>query len=248
MSSQPTGASVVGVEYEYKWRVDAVAEDWKAEHPESGDHLIQAVLNAAAPKLGGEHGAPHTFAQSALYFDTPSWQLNKSGLSLAALVNYGAMTGTGWLVLKETVRYAGRRRDALEIGDSMSTGEFASAVARGDAAPLQRLRRRFDSAPEGLAPYGRAVQRRRKVLWRLGDGIMLGLTLDSTKLTPSAASLEMGTQHWWFEIEANSSDSRALAALDDLAAEAAVVFHAEPVDETKPQVAARLSGWDGEAV
>lgn len=244
MTSQTTPA-VVGVEYEYKWRVDHVADGWDAERPESGDHLVRAVLDAAAPALAGEVGELHTFAQSALYFDSPTWQLNDSGLSLAALVNYGAMSGTGWLVLKETVRYEGDRRDALEVAEQIPTGEIARAVTRNDGAPLSRLRRRLGSGLGELSPYGKAVQRRRKAVWRLGDGLILGITLDSSRLTSLGGRADEGAPCWWFEIEANSSDTRALSALDELAAAVTKIFAAPPDHQTKPQATARLSGWAG---
>jgi hypothetical protein len=240
-----TPPSAVGVEYEYKWRVDATAAGWDAERPESGDRLVRAVLDTAAPSLGGEFGELHTFAQSALYFDTASWQLNEAGLSLAALVNYGAMTGAGWLVLKETIRYAGDRRDALEVAEPLPTSEISQAVTRRNGAPLERLYRRLGQDLGELFPYGKAVQRRRKVLWRLGDGLILGITLDSTRLTPLGGRADAGTPCWWFEIEANSSDTRALSALDELAAAVDKVFEASADHETKPQATARLSGWLG---
>jgi hypothetical protein len=242
-----TPSALVGVEYEYKWRVDHAAADWDAEHPERGDHLVRAVLDTAAKSLTGEVGELHTFAQSALYFDTPSWRLNDTGLSLAALVNYGAMTGTGWLVLKETVRYAGDRRDALEVAERVPTQEISRAVTRGATAPVERLHRRLGTGLDELAPYGKAVQRRRKVMWRLGDGLVLGLTLDSSRLTPLGGRADEGAAHWWFEVEANSSDTRALDALDVLAEAVAEVFAAAPDHETKPQATARLSGWPGGA-
>lgn len=242
MTSQ-SAPSAVGVEYEYKWRVDAAAESWGAEHPESGDALIRTVLETAGPALGGGFGELHTFAQSALYFDTTSWQLNDSGLSLAALVNYGAMSGMGWLVLKETVRYAGDRRDALEVAEPVPTSEISQAITRGSAAPLQRLSQRLGPGLGDLVPYGKAVQRRRKVLWRLGDGLILGITLDSSRLAPLGGHADEGTPHWWFEVEANSGDTRALSALDELAAAVAKVFGTAPDHETKPQATARLSGW-----
>ncbi|MET8298877.1 CYTH domain-containing protein [Streptomyces sp. NPDC005180] len=244
MTSETT-LSAVGIEYEYKWRVDAAAEGWAAEHPESGDHLVRAVLEKAAPVLGGERGEPHTFTQSALYLDTAAWQLSDSGLSLAALVNYGAMTGTGWLVLKETVRYAGDRRDALEVAERIPTSEISRAVADGTAAPLRRLAQRLGPVLGDITPYGKAVQRRRKVLWRLGDGLILGITLDSSRLTALGGHADQGTPHWWFEIEANSGDTRALDALEELAAAVTGVFGAAPDRETKPQATARLSGWTG---
>ncbi|MFF3068831.1 hypothetical protein [Kitasatospora sp. NPDC057936] len=237
--------SAVGVEYEYKWRVDALADGWAPEEPERGDAIVEEILRSAAPALGGEHGELHTFAQSALYFDTAAWDLAERNLSLAGLVNYGAMTGTGWLVLKETVRWAGHRRDALEVAESLDTRELAKAMTEGQAEPLRRASQRLGNPLPELVPFGKVVQRRRKVLWRLGEGLALGLTLDSSRLSATGTQADAGTPTWWFEIEANSGDQRALNALAHLASAADTVLGSAPSHTTKPQLAARIAGWQG---
>ncbi|MEU6918653.1 hypothetical protein [Streptomyces olindensis] len=235
--------SSVNVEYEHKWRIDHVAADWNPEEPENGDGLVRKVLDSVESNLGATAGELHTFTQSAIYFDTPSWDLAENDISLAALVNYGALSGTGWLVLKETVRWHGDRREALEVAESVPTRELTRRMSRGDLAPLRRIERRLPVAAESLRPYAKAVQRRRKALLRLDGGAVLATTLDSSKLSGADQAAESGAAHWWFEAEVNSGDLRVLDVLEATAAAVRSVFAVEADHTTKPQEAARLAGW-----
>ncbi|MEV5442446.1 hypothetical protein AB0N23_07875 [Streptomyces sp. NPDC052644] len=79
---------------------------------------------------------------------------------------------------------------------------------------------------------------------RLGDELVVGLPLGSSRPTPLGVRADEGAVHRSFEAEANSGDTRALGVL---AQAVAGVFAAAPDHETKPQATAGLSGWPGGA-
>lgn len=233
----------MGLEFEYKWRVDDLFEDADPTHPESGDALLTSWLEKAGEAAGAESARLYTLVQSALHFDTPDQLLDRNGLNLRALINYGALKGTGWLELKETVRWCQDRREALEFGEMMPHQAFSRRLRTRDCAPIDRLYQRLSLTEDvDLQPFVRVVQRRRKMTMRLPFGFPLPITLDTTQIWPAGDPDARPSFFWWFEAEVNTPDSRALDALDRFAAVVSDTLGRRPVRLTKPEIYAQTAG------
>lgn len=231
--------SATGIEYEYKWSLQAHSNSWRPEQPEDGDDVLLGVLDV----LGDDRQVrvdPFTFAQSSIYFDTTDWALAGSDLSLAMLINYGAMKRYRWMVLKETVRWVDGRREALELGAEIPL----VGVELDTSPPMQRLNRRLGVSSTDLVPYATATQRRRKALWPAGEET-LSFALDSAILTPADRRDAQPSHSWWLEVEANEGDEHALDLLDQARNAIAQVIRQQEVRTSKPQEAALLCGWTG---
>jgi len=239
--TQPSGEDTaprteLGLEFEYKWRVDDVVQGADPTSPETADPLLTGWIDQVAAELGAEQGKLYTLVQSSLHFDTPDRLLLRNGLNLRALINYGGLKGTGWLVLKETVRWCAGRREALEFGEMMPHQVFAQRVRTRDCAPVDRLHNRLLAEdPLELAPFVRLVQRRRKMTMTLPSGFPLPITLDTTQSWPVDDEAAEPVFHWWFEAEVNTSDSRAISELDRLATMVSGLLGSRPVRRTKPE-------------
>jgi len=238
MSQQNTARTELGLEFEYKWRVDDLVGDSDPTRLETADPLLVRWIDAAAAPIGAETARLYTLVQSGLHFDTADGLLSRNGLNLRALINYGALKGTGWMVLKETVRWCAGRREALEFGEMMPHDAFSQRLRSKACAPIARLHERL--LHEGqleLAPFVKLVQRRRKMTLQLPTGFPLPISLDTVEFWPTGDAGEP-RYHWWFEAEVNTSDARAIEALDVFAETISRTLGREPDVRTKPDILA----------
>ena len=237
-------SAATGIEYEYKWCIDDLAGAADPARPDMLDDWFLAALDNGSDAVNAAHRDPFTFAQSALHFDTPRWELTEAGLSLTAAVNYGARAGTGGLMVKETVRWSGARREALEVSELVPTRELSRRIRDVSCVPIDRLRRRLPAFTLPVSPFAKVVQRRRKAVVELPSGAELGISLDSSHLTTVDDTHTTNTR-WWLEIEVNSGDRTTLGSLDAFMLEVRKVLARDPERRTKPQVFATVAGWRG---
>jgi hypothetical protein len=219
-----------GVEHEYRWRL---ARETLAAPRKSGE-LRDQLVQASGLRLSDQA----RILQHTLCFDSGDWSLAAAGCSLTALVNQG--TGPSWLVAKETVHWVKGRRDVLELTEYVPDVAALSGADLLVARPGQYLARRVPGLAD-LRVFGYLSQRRTKAALLTSNDATIGLSCDAIELRDVNSRL---VQTFAFlELEANQAGRVDLDMLSGVADKFSALVGREPVETTKPQIAAEHLGW-----
>ena len=225
---------LVGVEQEYKWRVDP-REFLGTAQP--SPQALERVL----PLPGGASVASRfRHAMSSIYFDD-DWYLAAHGLALKAQINPGQFRNICWLAAKQTISWAGGCRDSLEISERIPPEDIHTELTRRATLPLRHLDGQC-RRPVSYEAYATTTQVRHKVHLHIASGTLFQATFDvaTTRLLGGSGAT---TTETWLEIESTSSELRPRAELDAWARQLTQAIGREPDQESKPQYAAALAGW-----
>jgi hypothetical protein len=240
-------STVLGVEQEYKWRLEA--DLFGATAPTLAD-LERAVPHPAeAPRDGAFR---HT--QSTLYFDD-GWWLTEHRIALRATVNPGAAKDIAWLGVKQTIAWQDGCRDSLEVNERIEPKGIAAELRNRRSLPVTYVLRLFGQAPFGVTPrshtpdspslaptaFAVVIQNRHKLFFRTRDDMQLQLTFDIAEFRalPDGESV---TMHW-LEVENNTADLRARHALNLWAHDITQWLGRQPAEYSKSELAAEMAGW-----
>ncbi|MFI7048564.1 hypothetical protein [Streptosporangium sandarakinum] len=220
-------AYTVGVEHEYKWLLDQTPGN------------VPEALGSMGLSAGYPVRTANDVTHSSVYFDDPGWSLARAGLSLTLRVYHGTMRAFGALVAKHTLEWRDGRRDAAELAVRVDPRRAEESLQDWELLPLRHLARYFHQRLP-LSPYATAVQVRKQA--RLGTA--LALSLDRTSISRPADPKPLD-ERTWLEIECNEPGRGTLRELGDLAGKITAAVGRAPHELTKPEMAARLMGWDG---
>jgi hypothetical protein len=231
MSGLPT--VLVGVEQEYKWRVDP--REYLGT-PEPSPQALERVLPLPP---GATVVSRFRHAMSSIYFDD-DWYLAAHGLALKAQINPAQFRNVCWLAAKQTISWLDGCRDSLEISERISPDAIHAELTSRRTLPLRHL----DSQcrrPVTYEAYATTTQVRHKVHLHIASGALFQATFDvaTTRLLPDGGT----TTETWLEIESTSSELRPRGELDAWARQLTEAIGREPDQESKPQHAAELAGW-----
>lgn len=198
---------IVGVEHECKWELD---HDAAAADPLAW--LGSPTVTAALTDLS----EPVTATQAIIYLDDAERSLTVAGHSLRIAANQGALAGIGWIGVKQTVLWDGRR-DALEVSERTDPAELSAVLAAGTALPLRHLRQ-MGVLRGPLETAGITSQRRFKRSGRLPGGHPVVFSVDLVDfLLPDRDIAPIG-RYACLEAEVNDSSPACVRALDDFCA------------------------------
>ena len=194
---------IVGVEHESKWALDYDAA--------AADPLRWLDSPAVTGGLTGL-SEPMTATQGVLYLDDRARSLTTAGHSLRIAANQGRLAGIGWIGVKQTVHWEGRR-DALEISERVDPGDLSAVLAAGTALPLRHVRAHgMVSGP--LESAGVTSQRRIKRFGRLPGDFPCVFSVDLVEFRQPAGGIDAIGRYACFEVEVNQSSVACVAALD----------------------------------
>jgi hypothetical protein len=195
---------IVGVEHESKWALDhaeATADPWR--------WLDSPAIRGALTELS----ALVTASQGVVYLDDRDRQLTEAGHALRIAANQGSLSGIGWIGVKQTVAWEGRR-DALEISERVDPGALSAVLAEGTALPLRYLRDHLRTTGP-LETAGITAQRRFKRFGKLPGGHSCVFSVDLVEFrAPEGAITPIG-RYACLEVEVNQSSLPCLEALDE---------------------------------
>lgn len=226
-------ARVFGIEHECKWPLDyeAVAEDPGA--------LLQADV---FPDVLDSLSELMCATQAIVYLDDPGRNLTNAGHSLRIAANQGRLASVGWIGVKQTLLWNGRR-DALEIAERVAPAELATVLGSGQALPLRHIR--SCGLVEGpLTAAGITYQRRTKRFGTTCDGSTCAFGVDLVEFRAPGRDIAPLGRYACLEIEVNSSAPSCLATLDALAEQVDGWLHVPRETRIKAQLAvAAADGW-----
>jgi hypothetical protein len=217
---------IVGVEHESKWALDhdlAAADPlrWLDSPP------VRENLTGLAE--------PRTATQALLYLDDAERSLTSAGHSLRITANQGEASGIGWLGVKQTVAWEGRR-DALEISERVDPEQLATVLAEGQALPLRHLQS-MGLVRGPLETVGITSQRRFKRFGKLDGGHDCVFSVDLVEfLRPDGEITPIG-RYACLEVEVNTSSLNCLRALDAFCAVLDTWLGSPRESRTKAQLA-----------
>ena len=217
---------IVGVEHECKWALDHAAA---AEDPLRW--LDAPALTAAL----AEYTEPVTATQGVLYLDDAERRLTRAGHSLRVAANQGRLADIGWIGVKQTIAWEGRR-DALEISERADPSRLTTVLAEGKALPLRHIREH--GLVEGpLETAGVTSQRRIKRFGRLPGGHVCVMSVDLVQFRLPDRDIEPIGSYACLEVEINTSSLESLQALDDFCAAVDSWIDGPRESRTKAQLA-----------
>jgi hypothetical protein len=226
---------VLGVEQEYKWRIDA-RDLFGTDRPDLDD--LARVL--PAPDTSQEElRFQHT--QSSIYFDD-NWHLTRDRVTLRATVNPGRAKDVSWLGIKQTIRWEDGCRDSLEVNERVAPGSISQEIRDRRALPLTYACR-LAGRPIVPSAYACVVQHRHKLFYRDQNQMLLQLTFDISEFRVLPDGERALTT--WLEVENNTADLRARDALTAWANEITDRLGHQPTGMAKSEIAARMAGWTG---
>ncbi|GLZ01147.1 hypothetical protein [Actinoplanes sp. NBRC 103695] len=195
---------IVGVEHESKWALD---HDVAAADP---------LRWLDSPTVtGGLTGLsePMTATQGVLYLDDRGRSLTTAGHSLRIAANQGRLAGIGWIGVKQTLLWEGRR-DALEISERVDPQALSAVLAAGTALPLRHILT-YGLVNGPLETAGITSQRRIKRFGRLPGDFPCVFSVDLVEFRLPAGGIEPIERYACFEIEVNQSSLACVQALDE---------------------------------
>lgn len=217
---------IVGVEHECKWELD---HDAAIAGPLAW--LDSPTVTAALTELS----EPRTATQAIIYLDDAERSLTAAGHSLRIAANQGALSGIGWIGVKQTVLWEGRR-DALEVSERTDPAELSAVLAAGAALPLRHVRQ-MGLLRGPLETAGITSQRRIKRFGRLPGGYLVVFSVDLVDfLLPDRDIAPIG-RYACLETEVNDSSAAAVRALDDFCAAIDTWLGVPRESRTKAQLA-----------
>ena len=224
---------LVGVEQEYKWRVDPL------EYLGTDQPSPQALERVLPLPPGASVASRFRHAMSSIYFDD-DWHLAAHGLALKAQVNPRQFRNVCWLAAKQTISWVDGCRDSLEISERIAPEDIHGELTRHATLPLRHLDGQC-RRPVNYEAYATTTQVRHKVHLHVASGSLFQATFDvaTTRLLPGGST----TTETWLEIESTSSELRPRGQLDAWARQLTEAIGREPERESKPQHAAALAGW-----
>jgi hypothetical protein len=226
---------LVGVEQEYKWRVDPV------EFLGTAQPSPQALERVLPLPPGTSAVSRFRHAMSSIYFDD-DWYLAEHGLALKAQVNPRQFRNVCWLAAKQTISWVDGCRDSLEISERIAPEDIHRELSARATLPLRHLDGQC-RRPVTYEAYATTTQVRHKVHLRTGGGTLFQATFDVASTTLIGGNAEAASTEMFLEIETTSSELRPRGQLDAWARQLSEVIGHEPEQESKPQRAAALAGW-----
>ncbi|WP_410601396.1 hypothetical protein [Amycolatopsis sp. lyj-90] len=198
---------IVGVEHESKWALD---------HAEAGADPLRWLDSPAVRENLTELTETVTATQSILYLDDAERSLTTDGHSLRIAANQGALAGIGWIGIKQTIDWEGRR-DALEISERIDPGELTAMLTAGEVLPLRHLRN-LGLVRGPLETVGITSQRRIKRFGTLAGGHPCVFSVDLVEFRRPDGEITPIGRYACLEAEVNQSSLPCLEAFDEFCA------------------------------
>ncbi|MFC3448132.1 hypothetical protein [Amycolatopsis speibonae] len=217
---------IVGVEHESKWALDRASAAvnpmrWLDSPP------VRANLTGLTETV--------TATQGIVYLDDAERSLTTAGHSLRVAANQGRLAGIGWIGVKQTVVWEGRR-DALEISERIEPGELSAVLTAGEVLPLRHLRS-LGLVRGPLETVGVTSQRRIKRFGELDGGHPCVFSVDLVEFRGPDGDITPIGEYACLEVEVNESSLTCLEALDDFCAAVDAWIGSPRESRTKAQLA-----------
>ncbi|GAB3703009.1 hypothetical protein GCM10027598_01700 [Amycolatopsis oliviviridis] len=217
---------IVGVEHESKWALDHASADadplrWLDSPP------VRANLTGLTETV--------VATQGTVYLDDAERRLTSAGHSLRIAANQGRLAGIGWIGVKQTVDWTGRR-DALEISERIDPGELTAVLTAGEVLPLRHLRS-LGLVRGPLETAGVTSQRRIKRFGKLDGGHPCVFSVDLVEFRGPDGDITPIGEYACLEIEVNQSSLECLEALDAFCADVDAWLGSPRESRTKAQLA-----------
>jgi hypothetical protein len=225
---------IVGVEHECKWALD---------HDAAAADPLRWLDSPAVTGGLTELSEPRTATQGVLYLDDRERRLTTAGHCLRIAANQGRQSGIGWIGVKQTVQWDGRR-DALEISERVDPGALAATLAAETALPLRHIRE-YGLVHGPLETVGITNQRRIKRFGRLPGDFDCVLSVDLVEFRRPDGGIAPIGRYACLEVEVNHSSLACVEALDAFCDTIGARLGQPPESRTKAQLAVAAADAHG---